>query len=102
MLPDERLEFLLANIAALLANQWRGEDDTPVTPRDFLPWLPEDDGDEQSTDMVAMIEHLNALFGGEDLRHEQGLAVEIARRAKELIDADREDEFGEDHEEWEP
>lgn len=68
LLPDERVEMLLASIAALLANQWRGEDDTPATPADFMPWLVEDDDDEKPTDMVAMIEMLNTAFGGDDLR----------------------------------
>ena len=68
LLPDERVELLLASIAALLANQWRGEDDTPATPADFMPWLPEDDENDEPTDMVAMIEMLNTAFGGDDLR----------------------------------
>ena len=66
--PTNGSRLLLASIAALLANQWRGEDDTPATPADFMPWLPEDDDDEKPTDMVAMIEHLNMVFGGDDLR----------------------------------
>lgn len=69
LLPDERVELLLASIASLLANQWRGENDTPATPADFMPWLPEDDEDEKPTDMVAMIEMLNTAFGGDDLRN---------------------------------
>jgi len=71
-----------------LANQWRGENDTPATPADFMPWLPEDDDDEKPTDMVAMIEHLNMVFGGDDLRvpRDPDLAAAIAEGALELIE----------------
>lgn len=67
---NERLEILLASIAAVLANQWRGENDEPVSPKDFMFWLPDDDDtQDEAPDMVAVIEQLNAVFGGEDLRN---------------------------------
>lgn len=65
---NERLEILLATIAAVLANQWRGENDEPASPRDFMWWLPNGDIQDEPPDMVAVIEQLNAAFGGEDLR----------------------------------
>lgn len=67
---NERLEILLASIAAVLANQWRSENDDPVSPRDFMYWLPEDETEDAAPDdMVAVIEQLNAMFGGDDLRN---------------------------------
>lgn len=73
MLPDERLEMLLASIAALLANQWRDTSSEPATVRDFMPWLNDEDDEEPAemdqAAMIARIEALNAAFGGRDLRN---------------------------------
>ena len=72
LLPNERLELLLATLIAVTVNlhqdHERGE---AVEPLDFLPWLrdDEDEAEEKSQDdMVAMIEMLNTAFGGADLR----------------------------------
>ena len=68
LLPDERLEMLLASIAALLANQWRGEKDEPVTPQDFMPWLDQDDEDEpQAQNVDSMVAMLKQVFGAREI-----------------------------------
>lgn len=106
LLPDERLELLLASIAALLANQWRGENDEPATPRDFMPWLEQDDDEPpQGPNVDAMVDMLKRVFGAKEVPsdplHEQ--AVAIAYRAKELIDQDRQDVSQETYTyPWEP
>lgn len=95
LLPDERLEMLLASIAALLANQWRGEDDEPVQPHDFMPWLEQDDEQESPGPNVGvMVDMLKRVFGAKEVPNDplQEQAVAIAYRAKELIDQDRQDE----------
>jgi hypothetical protein len=33
-------------------------------------WLPPDEEPDEPTDMLAMIERLNIIFGGEDLRQQ--------------------------------
>jgi hypothetical protein len=77
--------MLLASIATLLANMWRGEDDEPVQPREFMPWLPEEVEDEsEPADMSAMVEMLKTVFG-----------------AREVTD-DGPQYLSEDDENWEP
>lgn len=73
MLPNERLEFLLATLTTVLVNVNLAEDSEPAEIADFLPWLRlhDDEEEEQRMDaeaMVAMIEELNTAFGGVDLR----------------------------------
>lgn len=73
MLPNERLEFLLATLTTVLVNVNLAEDSEPAEIADFLPWLRlnDDEDEEQRMDaeaMVAMIEELNTAFGGVDLR----------------------------------
>lgn len=63
LLPDERIELLLATIAALIANQWRGEHDAPTTPRDFMPWLQDEEDEAQEGAELAMIDVLTTVFG---------------------------------------
>lgn len=71
LLPDERLELLLASIAALLANQWRGEHDEAAKPRDFMPWLDELDDDESDDDpqahTAAMVDMLKRVFHAREI-----------------------------------
>ncbi|MBK8211573.1 MAG: hypothetical protein IPK78_18110 [Rhodospirillales bacterium] len=79
MLPDERIEFLLGLQATLLANIHRSEDTEPFAINDFLPWLQEDDDDEpdglSQADVIALVENLNAVFGGRDERDATGSGV---------------------------
>lgn len=75
LLPNERIEMLLATLIAITVNVHRNPDrDEPVDALDFLPWLRADDeADEKTTDdMVSMIEMLNTAFGGVDLREKAG------------------------------
>ena len=86
LLPDERLEMLLASIAALLANQWRGEHDEPATPRDFMPWLEDESTEEEpQAHTAAMVEMLKRVFG-----------------AREIPSSDDPPSLEEDDENWEP
>lgn len=73
LLPNERLELLLATLIAVTVNIHRDPDSDTVEPVQFLPWLAGDDDDDQvvqrtAEEMVATIEMLNAAFGGQDLR----------------------------------
>lgn len=71
MLPDERLEFLLATLATVLANVNRGEDAEPFTMINFMPWLDQDDEEPEprsQAEMIALVESLNVAFGGSDER----------------------------------
>lgn len=75
LLPNERLELLLATLIAVTINLHQDpEKGEPVEALDFLPWLRDDDDDEpgekSTDDMVAMIEMLNTAFGGVDLREQ--------------------------------
>lgn len=77
LLPNERVELLLATLIAVTINVHRDpEKGEPVEALDFLPWLQDDDDDETdekgTDDMVAMIEMLNTAFGGVDLREKAG------------------------------
>lgn len=73
---DERQDVLLATVAAILVNANRDPDkSSEATPDAFLPWRDksnyETDEDEEAPDveaMAAMVEALNAAFGGDDLR----------------------------------
>lgn len=69
-LPDRRQDLLLASLLALLSNVYRDakKHREPAEPGDFLPWLRLDEPDPEPVDMLAKIEALNALFGGEDRR----------------------------------
>ena len=77
---DERQDVLLATVAAILVNANRDPDkSSEAIPDDFLPWRDkshyETDDDEEGPDvetMAAMVEALNAAFGGRDLRPETG------------------------------
>lgn len=73
MLPDERVEFLLALQVSLLANIHRSEDAEPFEVNDFLPWLHDEDDDEpeglSQAEVIALVEGLNAAFGGRDERN---------------------------------
>ena len=77
---DERQDLLLATVAAILVNANRDPDtSSEAIPDDFLPWRDkshyETDDDEGGPDvetMAAMVEALNAAFGGDDLRSEIG------------------------------
>lgn len=73
MLPDERLEFLLALQVSLLANIHRSEDAEPFEVDDFRPWLHDEDEDDEpeglsQAEVIALVEGLNAAFGGRDER----------------------------------
>ena len=74
LLPNERLEILLATLIAVTINIHRDEDADAVDPMQFLPWLASEDDDDPAQqrveDMVATIEMLNSAFGGRDLRTE--------------------------------
>lgn len=71
LLPQERTELLLAQLLAMTANINRADGADPVDALAFLPWwqdaqpLQEGKSPEQ---MLAMVEMLNAAFGGADLR----------------------------------
>jgi hypothetical protein len=77
LLPQERTELLLAQLLAMTANVHRAEDAEPVEAMEFLPWwrepLPAEQQNAGKTpeEMLAMVEMLNAAFGGEDLRGRQ-------------------------------
>lgn len=64
----------MASIASLLANTWRGEDDEPVQPRDFMPWLEQEDDDEQvePVHVDAMVDMLKRVFGAEEVDGSDG------------------------------
>lgn len=72
LLPNERLELLLATLIAVTVNVHQDPDrGEQVEALDFLPWLRDDDDEPEeksADDMVAMIEMLNTAFGGVDLR----------------------------------
>lgn len=72
---DERQDVLLATVAAILVNANRDPDtSSEAIPDDFLPWRDKshyETDDEETPDteaMAAMVEALNAAFGGDDLR----------------------------------
>ena len=71
-LPDERRDVLLATLAAILTNANRDPASSEaMTAKDFLPWLDEEDDRDQAQspeEMLALVEQLNAAFGGTDLR----------------------------------
>ena len=63
--------MLLASLLALTANVHRDSDSRALTALDFLPWMQDEDEDDDGRspeDMIRMIEALNAAFGGQDLR----------------------------------
>lgn len=77
MLPSERLEFLLGVLTTVLVNVNRDEDSDPAEISDFMPWLRLDEEDEEDNrpsqaEMLALIESLNATFGGRDERQPAG------------------------------
>lgn len=70
-LPDRRQEILLASLLAMTANINRDpKKSEPAAALDFLPWMRQDDDDEEPepVDMMRRIEMLNTLFGGDDRR----------------------------------
>jgi hypothetical protein len=74
LLPQERTELLLAQLLAMTANIHQAADDEPVQALEFLPWwrdaaeAEQQDAGKTPEEMLAMVEMLNAAFGGEDLR----------------------------------
>lgn len=76
MLPQQRLELLLAQLLALTANVHRNEGDPAADPADFLPWwnlawdpaAEMDEPGQTPAQMLALVEQLNAALGGEDRR----------------------------------
>lgn len=77
LLPQERTELLLAQLLAMTANIHQAEDAEPVQALEFLPWwrdateVEQQDAGKTPEEMLAMVEMLNAAFGGEDLRGRQ-------------------------------
>jgi len=78
-LGDERGDLQAGVIAATIANANRDEDKTPepYRPADFIHefWPPEDADEEPRQswqEQLALVEALNAAFGGRDLRGAHG------------------------------
>ena len=66
-LPDRRLEYLLALLAAITINI-HGNGKRPVNPAELMPWLRDEEEALERPDLSAKIVELNALFGGSDRR----------------------------------
>jgi len=65
-LPDRRLEYLLALLAAITLNV-HGDGKRVVRVAELMPWLEEEEA-PAPRDLTARIVELNALFGGSDQR----------------------------------
>lgn len=68
---DDRADWRIARLTAVLFNLWRGKKTKPAKASDFVPeWgKPAAQDETQTADhMLTIIEQLNAAFGGRDLR----------------------------------
>ena len=45
---DNRVQHILANIGAMIANAWKGQNRAPITPRQFAQWLLWHDADDSA------------------------------------------------------
>ena len=67
---QDRADLGAAIVASVIANVHRGEQQPPFAPADFLPNF--DPPQEQTyEDQIALVEILNAAFGGTDERQWQ-------------------------------
>jgi hypothetical protein len=67
---NRRADLRAGIVAAVIANAHRGKDSQPFRPKDFMVDPPPAAAPRPQTpaEMLAMVETLNALFGGEDRR----------------------------------
>lgn len=65
---DERGDLQAGIVASTIANALRTEKSKHFRPGDFMPVFEQDGQERSPEDLLAIVEQINAAFGGRDLR----------------------------------